>query len=91
MTDFGVAALLQSPGNEVHYRAPEQFNDGQIGLRTDVYQAGAIVYHLVTGKLPFAGTPEEVEHRVFEERPSDPSSYNNRIAHRPQPSNAVPR
>ena len=80
VTDFGVSVLLAGPDPELHYRAPEQFGDGQITPRTDVYQAGAIVYQLVTGKLPFTGTPEELAHRVSQERPSDPSSYNNRIA-----------
>jgi eukaryotic-like serine/threonine-protein kinase len=81
ITDFGVAAVLNLPTEEFHYRAPEQFGtEPASGPRTDVYQAGAIIYQLVTGKLPFTGTPAEIEHRVFEERPSDPSSYNNRIA-----------
>jgi response regulator RpfG family c-di-GMP phosphodiesterase len=81
ITDFGVAALLSTPPEDVHYRAPEQFaGDGPLGPRTDVYQAGAIIYHLITGKVPFTGTPAEIQHRVYEERPTDPSSYNNRIA-----------
>lgn len=80
ITDFGVSVLLAGPDAELHYRAPEQFTNGAITPRTDVYQAGAIVYQLVTGKLPFTGTPEEIAHRVSEERPSDPSSYDKRIA-----------
>jgi serine/threonine-protein kinase len=81
VTDWGASVLLSTPVEEFHYRAPEQYADPQaFGVRTDVYQAGVIVYQLVTGKLPFAGTPEEVERRVFQERPADPSSHNNRIA-----------
>ena len=80
ITDFGLSALLQGEPESVHYRAPEQFSGGTTTSRTDIYQAGAIIYHLVTGKLPFTGTPAEVEHRVMQERPSDPSSYNNKIA-----------
>ena len=80
VTDFGLSVLLTGPEPELHYRAPEQFADEQVTARTDVYQLGAIVYQLVTGKLPFTGTPQEIEHRVHEERPSDPSSYNNKIA-----------
>jgi response regulator RpfG family c-di-GMP phosphodiesterase len=80
ITDFGVSILYAGPAEEFHYRAPEQFADGAITVRTDVYQAGAIVYQLVTGKLPFTGTPEEIEHRVHQERPTDPSSYNRGIA-----------
>jgi serine/threonine-protein kinase len=81
ITDFGVSALLQGSPETVHYRAPEQFGgEGEVGPRTDIYQAGAIIYQLITGKLPFTGTPAEVEHRVHQERPTDPSSYNNKIA-----------
>jgi response regulator RpfG family c-di-GMP phosphodiesterase len=80
VTEFGVAALLAGEAQTLYYRAPEQFRGDTISSRTDIYNAGAIIYQLVTGKLPFTGTPAEVEHRVFEERPSDPSSYNNRIA-----------
>jgi response regulator RpfG family c-di-GMP phosphodiesterase len=80
VTDFGVSALLGGDAEIIHYRAPEQFRGETINSRTDIYNAGAMIYQLVTGKLPFTGTPAEIEHRVFEERPSDPSSYNNRIA-----------
>ena len=80
ITDFGVSILLSGPEPDLHYRAPEQFVEGQITSRTDVYQAGAIIYQLVTGKLPFTGTAEELAHRVSQERPSDPSSYDKRIA-----------
>jgi response regulator RpfG family c-di-GMP phosphodiesterase len=80
VTEFGVSALLAGEAQTLYYRAPEQFRGDTISSRTDIYNAGAIIYQLVTGKLPFTGTPAEVEHRVFEERPSDPSSYNNRIA-----------
>ena len=80
VTDFGVSALLAGEAETIQYRAPEQFRGETVTSRTDIYNAGAIIYQLVTGKLPFTGTPAEIEHRVFEERPSDPSSYNNRIA-----------
>jgi serine/threonine-protein kinase len=81
ITDFGVSALLLGAPETIYYRAPEQFGgEGSVGPRTDIYQAGAIIYHLITGKLPFTGTPAEVEHRVHQERPTDPSSYNNKIA-----------
>jgi serine/threonine-protein kinase len=80
VTDFGVSALLTGEAEEIHYWSPEQFRKETITSRTDIYNAGAIIYQLVTGKLPFTGTKEEVEHRVHEERPSDPSSYNNRVA-----------
>jgi eukaryotic-like serine/threonine-protein kinase len=80
ITDFGVSALRTGTPETVHYRAPEHFEERTINARTDIYQVGAIVYQMITGKLPFTGTHEEISHRVRQERPSDPSSYNNRIA-----------
>jgi serine/threonine-protein kinase len=78
ITDFGMAAL---PGTLTpHYMAPEQFSDNKVTLRSDLYQVGAIVYHLVTGKLPFTGTREEVVHRILQDRPTDPSSCTAKIA-----------
>ncbi len=41
---------------------------------------GALVYHLVSGNAPFAGTREEVMHRVVQERPADPSTFMPKIA-----------
>ena len=80
VTDFGVSSLVAGEAEEVSYWAPEQFRNETITARTDIYNAGAIIYQLVTGKLPFTGSKAEVEHRVYEERPTDPSSYNNRVA-----------
>ncbi len=79
ISDFGMGALADS--GAPHYMAPEQFAEGGKGtVRTDLYQVGAIVYHLVTGKLPFTGTREEVVHRVMQDRPTDPSSCTAKIA-----------
>jgi len=80
VTDFGHAMLLASPPVELNYRAPEQFQGDPSTARTDVYQAAAIIYQLVTGKTPFSGTPAEIEHRAMQDRPTDPSSIDNRIA-----------
>jgi eukaryotic-like serine/threonine-protein kinase len=80
VTDFGLALLRNAPPGDVHYLAPEQFDEGLVSARTDLYQVGAIAYQLITGKLPFTGTPDEIAHRVLQERATDPSSYNNRIA-----------
>lgn len=82
LLDFGSSALYA--GNvrpvDVRYFAPEHFGEGKVGPRSDLYQMGILVYQLVTGRVPFTGAPEEIEHRVLQERPTDPSSYNNKLA-----------
>ena len=72
VTDVGVHGL--APHQTTPYMAPEQFNGDAVDARSDVYQAGALIYHLVTGKPPFAGARDEMVHRIAQERPTDPSS-----------------
>src|ERR1043166_7308644 len=61
--DFGLAttsvgdgltatgAILGTP----HYMAPEQVRGKGVDARTDIYAMGALAYHLVCGRPPFAG------------------------------------
>ena len=62
--DFGLAKAvsvddgLSLPGQALgtpHYMAPEQWGDHQVDARADVFSAGATLYHLLTGVLPFPG------------------------------------
>lgn len=80
LTDLGTAMLHASRLDVPEYASPEHFSGEKITARSDIYQAGVIVYQLVTGKVPFTGDPQAIAHRVAEERPTDPSSYNNKLA-----------
>ena len=80
LIDFGTAMLYSTQADRVEHFAPEHFGEGKVSARSDLYQVGMLVYQLVTGKLPFTGTAAEIEHRVMQERPTDPSSYNNKLA-----------
>jgi len=79
ITDFGLANLAANQGTP-EFMAPEQLSDGIVDARTDIYQAAALIYTLVTRQAPFSGTREEVTHRVMQERPADPSSLVAKVA-----------
>lgn len=42
------------------YMAPEQFESEEVDERSDVYSAGAILYHMVTGQPPYSGSHADV-------------------------------
>ncbi|MFY0540370.1 protein kinase domain-containing protein [Nannocystis pusilla] len=60
--DFGIARPLTEAGmtatNMVvgtpEYMAPEQVRGGHVDARTDIYALGAMLYHALTGRPPFA-------------------------------------
>lgn len=63
VTDFGIAlatagATLTHPGKimgSVHYLSPEQARGEMVGVASDLYSAGAVLYEMLTGKVPFEG------------------------------------
>ncbi|MCI0683658.1 MAG: serine/threonine-protein kinase [Gemmataceae bacterium] len=74
IADFGLAKLLDHPGNKTatgallgtpSYMAPEQAAgaSADVGPHTDVYALGAVLYKLLTGRPPFQGltVPEMLE------------------------------
>jgi formylglycine-generating enzyme required for sulfatase activity/serine/threonine protein kinase len=88
VTDFGLAKrvdqdlgptftgqVLGSPG----YMPPEQAagRHSLIGVPSDVYALGAILYHLLTGQAPFAGeSAAQVLVRLQKEEPTPPRTLN---------------
>jgi serine/threonine protein kinase len=61
LTDFGLAkdtqgSLLTRPGQtlgSVDYMAPEQIRSEEIGVATDVYALGCVMFECLTGQPPF--------------------------------------
>jgi serine/threonine protein kinase len=52
------------------YAAPEQVRDGRATLATDVYQLGATLYVLATGRLPYeASSPDELRDLLLSREP----------------------
>ena len=91
ISDFGIAKLLTGERQLTrtataigtpNYMAPEQAAGGFTPLTTatDVFSLGAILYQLLTRKLPFQGaTPLETLRRVIDQAPPAPRSVNRSI------------
>jgi len=84
LLDFGIAKPLESldgPGDRTRtgmqlmtpaYAAPEQLRGGRVGIHTDVYSMGVILYELLAGHLPLdvAGrTPAELAQIIEQQGP----------------------
>ncbi|MER5176828.1 serine/threonine-protein kinase [Streptomyces sp. NPDC002896] len=83
LTDFGIARLADSPGlTRTHefvgtpaYVAPESAEGRPQTSAVDVYGAGIMLYELVTGRPPFAGSSAlEVLHQHLSAEPRRPST-----------------
>ncbi len=82
ITDFGLAGLAsQFAGRELRagtpaYMAPEQFEQGEVSVQSDLYALGLVLYEMVTGKRTFSGNSIEDYRRLHKlESPTSPSSF----------------
>jgi eukaryotic-like serine/threonine-protein kinase len=95
LLDFGIAKQLDSLDASMEqtqtglrlmtpaYAAPEQVRGEAVGVYTDVYALGAVLYQLLTGGPPFelsGRTPGEVEAVIVTREPERPSIRSRRAA-----------
>ena len=66
IVDFGVANMRESPDETrltgahqfigtLNYASPEQLTGGVVDARSDLYSLGAVMFEMLTGKVPFQG------------------------------------
>jgi tetratricopeptide (TPR) repeat protein/predicted Ser/Thr protein kinase len=63
LLDFGIARARDEAGITQHgmlvgtvlYMSPEQVRGEDLGFRSDIFSLGALLYHVMTGELPFPG------------------------------------
>jgi len=83
--DFGIARSLRAAGMTAEgmiigtpeYMAPEQVEGLEADQRTDIYALGAILFEMVTGRVPFEGdSPLSVAYKHKNEIPIAPRKLN---------------
>lgn len=89
LLDFGIAKPIDNFGDPKHgtltglrlmtpaYASPEQIRGEKVGIQTDVYSLGVILYELLAGRLPVDlsnRTPAEMEKIVAEQERERPSA-----------------
>jgi serine/threonine protein kinase/Tfp pilus assembly protein PilF len=87
--DFGIARSLKDKGitgagvmiGTPEYMSPEQVEGKEVNRSSDIYSLGAILYEMVTGRVPFAGeTALAIALKQKTEEPEDPREFNSHLS-----------
>jgi serine/threonine protein kinase len=79
LADFGLSKFLAYSTNTTHlsgtptYMAPEQFQ-GRAGPASDQYSLAILFYYLLTGDLPYRGSPVELMFHHLNDAPPSPAA-----------------
>lgn len=99
ITDFGLAlniskkmesdsTFIMGVGSPA-YMSPEQVKGYPLNQKTDLYSLGVVLFHLVTGRLPFrASNPAQLIYKIINADPPRVSQLNPEL---PEPLDAVIR
>ncbi|MFL6673415.1 MAG: serine/threonine-protein kinase [Massilia sp.] len=81
VSDFGIARIESSTMTQTgsmigtpSYMSPEQIRGETADARSDVFSAGIVLYQLLTGVRPFAGSSAVVMQQILSQQPAPPST-----------------
>ncbi len=82
ITDFGAALIASGDTTQVSaigspaYMSPEQVKEHPLDHQTDIYSVGVVMYHLLTGRLPFQAVNNfSLIYQITNVEPEAPSAF----------------
>jgi serine/threonine protein kinase len=87
--DFGLAKVSKDAGEDSgaltiggfvgtpHFASPEQIEEGEVDIRSDIYSLGLTLYFILTGQSPYSGSAGQViSQQLYKPLPIEPlASY----------------
>jgi serine/threonine protein kinase len=83
--DFGLAKVAKGAGEDsgaltvggfvgtLHFASPEQVEEGDVDIRSDIYSLGATLYFALTGHSPFSGSIGQImSQHLYKPLPMEP-------------------